>query len=895
MRNVFRVFARDVKRIAHVPAAWLVALFLIVLPSLYAWFNVVGFWNPYENTGNLRICVVNEDAGAHDDVLGDLDLGAQIVDQLKEDHQLGWDFVTREEAMQAVESGDAYAAFVIPQDFSSDMTTLLTGDFTAPKLEYYVNEKTGPVAPKITDTGATTLDTTVNDTFVSTASEAVAQGIDEWLGDSKADVQAAQSGALDRLDEAGDDVAAARSALDELAASAQEAQGKVDDAKRTLADAKAQAVLLSSALGDVSALTGDAAAGIVNFSTSMGSVLDQGSLLLSQSSAQANTAIGHTASGIVAASGDVDAAIARANAIVQENAQVADALDRVAQNLPDGEGKNALMQAATSLRNANGRAQQTLDGLSALSSDIADAASSASGASESVDAAVQGTLENADDFRATLANGTVPQLSAGLGQIGTAANGLASSVSGQVVLIDQTSSALDELKSTLQLSADALGQTDDLLAGIQSDFDTAATDITALGSSSAIEELFDGNLDPQNVADFMMSPTTVQTEKLYPLNAYGSAMAPLFINLTLWIGAFMLMVIMRIEVDGEGVPGIKPWQRYLGRWLLLAFMAALQAAVCVTGCLAIGVQTVSVPAFYLTAVGASLAYLSIQYALSSTLQHVGMGLCVVLVFIQIPAATGLYPIEMTTGFFQAVYPAFPFTYGINAMREVIGGFYDGAWLHDMGVLAAFFVAFMAIGLAARPYVANLNRLFARQLEESDLINSEAVQLPERRYRIAQIVRVLADRDEYRDAIKTRAMRFMRMYPRLKTAALVLGVAVPVVAMTALAVTQAEKVAMLTVLLVWLVLLVGFLIVVEYVRDSLTRQAALDTMSDDEVLSLYAAHGEMGEDRSTREKAAHRAAQDVGSSLARHAEGVRAGQSRGKHAVNQDESPKGGVR
>ena len=161
MGNVFRVFARDVKRVAKVPAAWLVALFLIVLPSLYAWFNVIGFWNPYENTGNLRICVVNEDAGTHDEVLGDLDLGSQIVDQLKDNDQLGWDFVDRDQAMQAVESGDAYAAFVIPQDFSSDMATILTGDFTAPKLEYYVNEKTGPVAPKITDTGATTLDTTV--------------------------------------------------------------------------------------------------------------------------------------------------------------------------------------------------------------------------------------------------------------------------------------------------------------------------------------------------------------------------------------------------------------------------------------------------------------------------------------------------------------------------------------------------------------------------------------------------------------------------------------------------------------------------------------------------------------------------------------------------------------
>ena len=176
MGNVLRVFARDAVRIARVPAAWLVALFLIVLPSLYTWFNVVGFWDPYGNTSNLRICVANEDEGADDEMLGRLDLGEQIVEQLKGDDQLGWDFTDRDEAMAAVESGSAYAAFIIPSDFSADVATLLSGDPTPPALEYYVNEKLGPVSPKITDTGANTLDTAINDEFVSQASKSSTRG-----------------------------------------------------------------------------------------------------------------------------------------------------------------------------------------------------------------------------------------------------------------------------------------------------------------------------------------------------------------------------------------------------------------------------------------------------------------------------------------------------------------------------------------------------------------------------------------------------------------------------------------------------------------------------------------------------------------------------------------------
>ena len=106
MGNVLRVFWRDVKRIAKVPPAWLVVVFLIVLPSIYTWFNVIGFWNPYENTGNMRVCVVNEDKSVEDETLGHLDLGAQIIGELESNDQLGWFFVDREEAMREVESGE---------------------------------------------------------------------------------------------------------------------------------------------------------------------------------------------------------------------------------------------------------------------------------------------------------------------------------------------------------------------------------------------------------------------------------------------------------------------------------------------------------------------------------------------------------------------------------------------------------------------------------------------------------------------------------------------------------------------------------------------------------------------------------------------------------------------
>lgn len=838
MGNVLRVLARDIKRVAKVPAAWLVALFLIVLPSLYTWFNVAGFWDPYGNTANLRICVVNEDAGAHDETLGDLDLGAQVVTQLHDDNQLGWDFTDHGKAMEAVEAGRAYAAFVIPEDFSADVVTLLTDDPTLPQLEYYVNEKMGPVSPKITDTGASTLDTTINDAFVSRASEAVASALDEELGAAQAQAQSAQGDAVSRLSEAGTRVGEARQGLAELKQAAEDALARADGARGTLEDAKGQAASLAAALDDVSSLAGDASQGIAGLPLAFGGALDDASRLLSQSSSQASGALSQTAAGIASAQGDVDAALGRADAVVAGNAQVLEELSRIQEGLPAGSAKDSLAQVISALSQQNDQASATVAGLKTLSSDIAASAEAAGAASSTVDGAVQGALSSTDGFRQSLAADTIPSLADALGGITQAASGLAGAVAGQQALIDQTLLALDQLKGTLSAAVDALAKTDEVLAGLEGDFGTARTDIAALGSSDALAGLFGGKLDPDAVAEFMMSPTTVETETLYPLNSYGSAMAPLFINLTLWIGVFMLMVIMRLEVDDEGIADLTAAQRYFGRWLLLAAMAALQAAVCCAGCLAMGVQTVNAPLFLLTAVIASQAYLAIQYMLSTLFQHVGKGLCVVLVFVQIPAATGLYPIEMTTPFFQAVYPVFPFTYGINAMREVIGGFYDGAWAGDVATLGAFFAVSMLLGVILRPYLVNLNRLFARQIEEGGIINGERVALPERRFRMAQVMRVLADRAEYRTAMLKRAERFLRWYPRMKTGALAIGIAVPVVATIALSVSQAEKVVLLTVWLAWLVMVFAFLIAIEYVRDGLGRQAILGSLSDDEVRALY---------------------------------------------------------
>ena len=71
--------------------------------------------------------------------------------------------------------------------------------------------------------------------------------------------------------------------------------------------------------------------------------------------------------------------------------------------------------------------------------------------------------------------------------------------------------------------------------------------------------------------------------------------------------------------------------------MLLGIMGAIQGAITTIGNLIIGVQTVNAPLYILTGVITSLVYLSITFALSTSFMHIGKGLCVALIIVQIPA------------------------------------------------------------------------------------------------------------------------------------------------------------------------------------------------------------------------------------------------------------------
>lgn len=833
MRNVLQILRRDFKRLLTVPAAWVIMIGLIFIPPLYAWFNIYGFWDPYGNTNGIKVAVANTDEGTDNALLGKVNLGDQIESTLKSNDQLGWEFMSRSKAMEAVQSGDCYAAIVIPSDFSEDLANVVTDSKNRPTLEYYVNEKASPISPKITDQGATTVDRTVNNTFVSTVSETLVKAINAANGAASGEVHSIAGDAIGELDKTNRNVGTIRSVIADLDKQLANVPQQTNAARSAMNDVQLAAASAGKGLADTSNAIGIAQNRLNTFSSAAGSALETGSGLVSQAATQSTASINQISSVVAAASGSAQQAVTGMQSVTDSNAKLIDKLKSASDNAQ-------YQQIISKLEDTNNAAAGTLTDLKTLSADTQATAGSVTGLSTDFNNSTQTTLKSVDAARNTINSGALPQLNSGLSSLAGTTGTLSGTVTNQTGLVSQTGIVLDQLDKLASDTRSTLEQTDRQLAKVETKLTTVSTDLKALTTADLLKTLTgDSSLDTDKIASFMESPTVISTKNVYPINSYGSGMAPLMTNLALWVGAFAFVVIFKVEVDDEELEDLDPTptEKYLSRYLLLGTMGAIQGVLCTVGDLMLGVQTESTPLFILTGVITSLVYLSITYALSTTFMHIGKGLCVALVIVQIPGASGLYPIEMMPKFFRAVYPFVPFSYSIDAFRETIAGFYDGHWFKAIGTLLLFAAVAFFIGLVIRPLLANLNRLFAREIEESDMIIGEEVELPERGYNVSQAIQVLADKGGYREAIEERASRFTELYPKLKRGALVIGFIVPVILAAVFSFTNSEKVTVLATWLVWILLIMGFLMVIEYMKDSLNRQVELGSLSDESIQSM----------------------------------------------------------
>lgn len=736
MRNIIAIFKRDLSRIRGSVVALIVAVGLVIVPTLYAWFNIAGSWDPYGNTGNLKVAVANSDNGYMSDLIPvRVNIGDTVVSALRENDQLDWRFVSESDAVEGVRSGEYYAAVVIPENFSSRMMTVFSSDAEHAEIVYYENQKANAIAPRVTDKAASTVRQQIDETFAKTISDVGLATTSSLLEFMDGDQIAAYAGNLSgTLAGAITTLRDASGSVDEFAGLLQSSTGLLDSTSDLLASAGA-------ANEDAEALVGDAKTGL----SGMHDALDAAVAAINQSLKDSAGDYDAAAKAIDEAFGAADAHVSLtvtqlrdASADVAKRASdMRDVQDNILAVERDVEGSNLpeklkaeLVQQIDIVANTVGNVanQQELlakhlsDAAASLETGAADARVKAQAVKDGIAEAKGSIVGVKDSYNATLKQ-QISDLSDAVADVARRGSDMADDLGATVTDLSHAASALsDDLAGAHEVlagaSADLVSAADDLQR-LKEGLDTAVTS----GDLDRVRELIGS--DPAALADALAAPVALDRQAVYHIKNYGSAMAPFYTTLSIWVAGIVLAAMLKANVDGADVKALgnpRLHELYLGRYAFFALLAFAQATlVCAGDLLFFGIQCEHPFQFMLVGWLAGFVFSNMIYTLTVSFGDIGKAIAVVLLVMQVAGSGGTFPIEMTADFFQAVYPFLPFTHAINAMHAAMAGAYGMEFWIELGTLSLYLIPSLALGLVFRRPVIRANRWIIEKLEETKLM------------------------------------------------------------------------------------------------------------------------------------------------------------------------------
>lgn len=840
MKKSFQIFKRDIGRLSKNIVALIVVIGVCIIPSLYAWFNIAANKDPYGNTANIKIAVANNDAGTENDMLGNLDVGGQIVDTLKENDSLGWVFVSEDKAISGVKSGEYYAAIVIPDNFSESMVSFLSGKIEQPEFDYYLNEKKNAIAPKITDTGANTIQQQVNTEFVSAAAGTVAHilngsvsGIGTKLDDVQNDISTKISTVSDNLKEY-------EKALDSFNKTVDSSNKLIEKSKKSMAivksDANSGVNSIKNGTDSLTLVRND----IADFANDLGAGISKAQNSLAKVNTKSGINLGKISSKTESIHGQFQEMITSVESIIDKNSEMLITLKEINKKYPS----DSLTNLINELDSQNSKYKTILQKLRTGSDSINDATTTSVKAVESISKIIEKNTKDIHSSKITVENGIMTGLNTSLDTFSNIQGTLSGILKGVGPATDNVVTLMDQLENSLDSAKKALSSTGSSIKKVQERLDKANVDISLVKTSKIYEKLKDmTNLDSDKVASFMSSPVKLKTETFYSVENYGTAMTPFYTNLAIWVGGIVLIAIFKMEVDkSEKIKNFTPTQAYFGRWMLFILVGFVQALIiCLGDIFILKIKCQHPVLFVVAGLVAAFVYVNLIYALSLTFKHIGKAVSVILVILQIPGSAGTYPIEMTPGFFQAIHPLLPFTYGINAMREAIAGTYGHYYVKNLVILLIYVPIALFIGLVLRRLLLNLNSLFDKKLEQTGLMICEEEGITRERVRLLTTVKILAGEKQFRDEINKKVEQFEICYPKLIKGGFFAIVIIPIVFLI-LMFSITSKMVFLVLWIVSIILIALYLICVEFIHENLLNKQKMAEMTGDELIEQLKKRG-----------------------------------------------------
>ena len=632
IKDVREIFKNDLKTVLHSPSVMIVIFVIIIIPSLYALLNIQATWDSYARTSNIEVAVVNEDIGYTNNGT-QYNVGSMVVDQLKNNTKFSWQFVDRNSALDGVKNGKYYAALIIPSNFTENLLSIQNSNPQQAHIQYSANEKTNPIATRITNAGVDALQTQINDQVVQTVDGII----------------------FGKLSDLGEYAAENKATFLKAKAFVNELNGKIGQIDTTIATANSDMNTVQDVWPKVNAALPE----VQKNSNAVRSAYDT---LYNQIASDPQNAT---------------------TTVKKMETQVNDALvllkyvDATLTSLHDVSGDQNLVPIIQQVESNISLANQVLIILQNIQSDLTNG---------------------------TSPNGDMTKLKSSIDTMDNAVNLLANNRS--------------NISQQIREASAQLGMVNSQWPTIKATIPVAAAKLNSI-SESDIDNLIDfSNMDQGDVQNYFSSPVVIDQNDMYPIKNYGSALAPFYISISLWIGSLISVAMISMRVRSPKIFNAE--SIYIGRMGLFLIIGFFQALIVAVGSILLNVQMTSAILFLFTTLFIGLCSMIIVYSLTSTLGNAGKSLAIVILVFQITATGGTFPLQILPPAFQAIHPYLPVTYGIGALREVIGGVIWSSYWFNILILGLFAVIFLIISLFIKEKMNKRAHLMEDKLKESGL-------------------------------------------------------------------------------------------------------------------------------------------------------------------------------
>ncbi|MCS0670223.1 YhgE/Pip domain-containing protein [Cytobacillus firmus] len=719
---MWKIYKMDIKSIF---TNWVAAVLiggLTLLPSLYAWFNIEASWDPYSQTDQLPVGVVNEDAGA---VVRDKDIhiGDDIVHELKKNDDMDWHFDDRKDAMDKVEYGDYFAVIVIPENFSQKLGTVIEDQPEKAKIEYYVNEKINAIAPKITEKGAGGIVDTVTSNFISTVNGTIFEKFNELGLEIEKDLPD-----IKRFEEyvfqMEEKLPEIHSLLSSSLSDAENAQKMIDKAQALVPDAKRA--------------TGN---GLQTINETM-KFINEAENRLNAMEPQIQENLEKVQNMAVKVS-DFISSVQSSDLNLDQGKEIGNQInEQIAGSLQNIETIETALKQLQESNKEQGTSQnqeqinQALEQIVLLKQELQNIQENG----QKVNAFLSDKQQEADDLITRLQENSAATAGRIDAFVKAYNENIRPAVKQEVAsaketlsnarnILTEIQSAMPEIEKILANTEGNLGEGEKTLKHIIGEFPYVSEKINQLADRirdiqgeadiNEIIELLQN--DPEAEKGFFEEPVQLNKNSLFPIQNYGTGMTPFYTVLAIWVGALLLISLLATDVHHpEDFTGKQIYFGKLFTFLSIGFAQTL--VVTIGDILILGVDAAEPVWFILFGLISSLVFILIVYTLVSVFGDVGKAMAIVLLVLQIAGAGGTYPTALLPEFFQTIHPFLPFSYAIDLMREAVGGIVWERVYRDLLILTLFGFIALLIGTFLKEPLSRKTKALMKKSKESGLFH-----------------------------------------------------------------------------------------------------------------------------------------------------------------------------